>query len=216
MTTEKNTYVFHQFEQRSEEWKQIRIGKIGGSEAIGLSTPARMKSIIPLKMAEIETGEDQNSGFISDAMKEGIDKEPIVHAEYEKREFLKLEHKGYIENKRYKYLGISPDGLILTPDNNNVLGAIEIKCPQPKGHIACIIEGKIPAEYRPQVSHLFFILKNIEWVDFISYNEKVKSKPYFKIRVTREEWLPEIKKIEVGYSEYVKKIEANFKILKQL
>ena len=141
-------------------------------------------------------------------MQEGVENEPIVHAEYEKREFLSLEHFGYITNSDFNLLGVSPDGTVM--GEFNPIGAIEIKCPQPKAHIECIIEGLIPSKYRPQISHLFVVIPTIEWVDFISFNEEVKRKPYFKIRVTRKEWKSEIDKIEKGYKAYVKKmIEAD-------
>ena len=201
--------TFHKFEQRSKEWREIRLGRVGGSEAIGLTTAARMKTIIPLKMAEIETQEDQGDDFTSEAMKEGILNEPIVKAEYEKRHFVSVDDYGYITNSDFHLLGISPDGMV----GSN--GAIEIKCPQPKAHIEFIIEGLIPSKYRPQVSHLFFVVPDLEWVDFISYNEKVTRKPYFEIRVTREGWKAEIEKISKGYTSFIKKMqEADAKLAK--
>ena len=216
MEKSEHVYVLHQFEQRTEEWRAIRLGRVGGSEAIGLTTPARMKSMIPLKLAEMLTGEDQGDDFVSAAMQQGIDNEPLVCEEYEKREFVELSHNGYVENKSYKYLGISPDGLVFNEDWSKPVGAIEIKCPQPKAHIACILEGKVPATYRPQIAHLFFVIKHIEWVDFISYNAKITTMPYYKIRVTRADYESEINRIEKGYTAYESEIEAGLKKLKQL
>jgi hypothetical protein len=206
--------TLHNFEQRSEEWAKIRIGKVGGSEAIGLTTTARMKTMLPLKLAEVVTGEDQGKDFVNEDLQRGIDLEPLAVAEYEKKEFLTVKQLGYITNSDYERLGISPDGLVMGAEK--IIGAIEIKAPQAKGHIATILENQVPATHRPQVAHLFFMIEDIEWVDFISYCPNVKTMPYFKIRVEREEYASEIKKIADGNKSFETKMNEGITILKHI
>ena len=107
--------------------EELRVGRVGGSEALSLTTTARIKSLIYKKVAEIQTG-FQEEIYISADMQHGIDTEPIAVAFYEKETLQSVEDGLYITNPKFKYLGLSPDGLI----GNN--GAIEIKCPKPKQH----------------------------------------------------------------------------------
>lgn len=194
----------HNFPQRSEEWEAIRVGKIGGSEAIGLTTPARQKTLIWKKLAEQLTGE-QEAVFVTEAMQYGIDTEPIVIDLYEKETFNAIDSVGYIENNDYPLLGLSPDGIWHDGDME-MIGAIEIKCPMPKKHVETIING-VPTENRPQLAHYFLVLDTLQWIDFISYNEKVKAKPMHIIRITRSELKDDIAKLKAGYDKYSSKIE---------
>ncbi len=191
--------LIHNFEQRSKEWCDIRVGKVGGSEAIGLTTPARMETLLYKKVAEIQTGE-QEEVKVTQAMQEGIDKEPIARERYERDNFTQVDQVGYITNSDYKYIGLSPDGLV--GDN----GAIEIKCPQPKAYAEIVIKNEVPKEYQPQLAQTFLVIPELEWIDFVAFNEKFKSKPTVTIRVTREDFSSEISKHEKGYATYEKKL----------
>ena len=205
-----NKLKTYNFEQRTPEWEAMRLGRTGGSEAIGLSTDARSKTLLITKLAEILTGSIPEQ-FTSEAMQDGIDNEPIAIAEYEAREFCAVNHVGYITNDDYQYLGLSPDGLVYCKlfgdDSTAIIGAVEVKCPQPKSHIKCILEDKVPAEYRNQVAQYFVILPDLEWVDFVTYNAAVTSKPYHKIRVTRQDYTKLIQDHLAGYNKYVAKLE---------
>jgi hypothetical protein len=203
-------YTIYNFEQRSEEWDAIRVGKVGGSEAIELTTDARTKTLIVKKVSEIQTGE-QESFFTTSQMQEGIDNEPIAKEWYEKTEFQTVTPVGYVTNVNFKGLGLSPDGLVLDT-SGNPLGAVEIKCPQPKAHCAAIIANGVPTEYKPQLAQTFLLLEDIKWIDFIIFNAKVKSKPYFKVRIMREEFQDEITKIEKGYLKYITKFNEALKL----
>jgi hypothetical protein len=207
----KTQTTFYDFDQHTPEWEAIRIGKVGGSEAVGLSTAARMKTLIPKKLAEILTKETQDKGFVSEDMQHGIDTEPLARSEFEKRNLVEVTQFGYITNDKYKYLGLSPDGLIGGMDSDPKKG-IEIKCPLPKTHIEAIISGNIPTVYKPQIAQMFMVVETIEEVTFISYNEKVTQKPYYEITVTREEFVDEILKIQKGYFDFEKKIGEYLKL----
>jgi len=198
---------FYNFKQRSEEWEAIRVGKVGGSEAIGLTTPARLKTLVYLKMAEIQTGE-QEDFFVSKAMQDGIDNEPIAIALYEKQTFSNVIEAGYITNSDYKYLGLSGDGFV------GLEVGVEVKCPMPKQHCMTIMEGVVPAANRPQIAQYFLINTNLKRVDFVSYNEKVKAKPLFVIECTREEFETDIKKLEKGYKDFEAKIDSSMDLFK--
>jgi len=200
----------HNFEQRSEAWEKIRVGKVGASEAVGLTTPARMKTLIWKKLAEQLTGE-QEEVYVTEAMNYGIETEPIVINLYEQETFTALDSVGYITNEDYPLLGLSPDGIHHNGDMEMV-GAVEVKCPMPKKHVETIITNQVPSENRPQLAQYFLILgEQLQWLDFISYNEKVKAKPLHIIRVTRDDMLDDIAKLQKGYGVYSEKINEYLK-----
>jgi hypothetical protein len=201
--------TFYNFLQRSEEWDAIRVTKVGGSEAIGLTTPARMETLLSLKTSENVTGR-QESFFTSAAMQEGIDDEPVAQAEYEANEFCEVDAVGYVTNSDYKYLGLSPDGLMIS-----LKRGLEIKCPQPKDHIIAILTNSVPKVYKFQVAMYFLMVPELETVDYVSYNRHCKANKYFKVTITRKEYLMDILKLKTEYAKYEVKYKANVSLLNQ-
>jgi exodeoxyribonuclease (lambda-induced) len=196
---------FHNLEQRTPEWLNMRLGRTGGSEAIGLTTKARMDTLIFKKMAEILTG-NVDEIKPSESMLRGIDLEPIAVEKYELEEMAVTTEVGYITNDKYKYLGLSPDRIV------GGLGGLEVKCPGSKEHVKTIIEGVVPKKHEPQIAMYFFVNEFLEWVDFVSYDDRVKAKPYFKITVTREEFAKQIKVVADGYKKYEEKMVEYLKL----
>jgi exodeoxyribonuclease (lambda-induced) len=90
-------------------------------------------------------------------------------------------------------------------------GAIEIKCPQPKAYAKIVIDNEVPGEYKPQLAQTFLVCPEVQWIDFIAFNEKFKSKPMVIIRVTREDFNKEIEKLEKAYTTYETKLTENLK-----
>lgn len=56
----------------------------------------------------------------------------------------------------------SPDGLV------GEKGGLELKCPEPKTHVAYLLAREVPTEYRCQV-HGALIVTGRDWWDFMSY-----------------------------------------------
>ena len=76
-------------------------------------------------------------------------------------------------------MGAGSDGLV--GDD----GAIEIKCPKPKEHLATIINDQIPSEYIPQLQTGLWV-SGREWIDYVSY---VPGMPLYVTRITpNPEW----------------------------
>lgn len=201
---ENKIKIYEKMQQRTDEWYAIRVGRVGGSEAISLTTDARMKTQIYKTVAEILTGKEEEV-FITQVMQEGIDKEPIAKEEYEKETFSEIREVGYITNSDYKYLGLSPDGLIA--EN----GAIEIKCPLPKQHVKTVMDG-IPTENRPQLAQYFLINEELEWIDFVSYCPEVKAKPLHILRCTRKDFEGDVAKLKIGYLKFKVNVEEALKL----
>ena len=63
---------------------------------------------------------------------------------------------------------------------------MEIKCPFSATHAKYIINNRLPAEYRAQIQGSLWVTGR-EWWDFISFDPRVKDRPFWKFRVERDE-----------------------------
>ena len=103
--------------QRSEEWHEIRLGRIGGSESNVLSVKGKSESglgaaaftLLYEKAYEIIQEEPVKENIVTFAMQRGMDLEPEAIHEYELSKMVKVDQVGYILNSDYKYAGYSPD-----------------------------------------------------------------------------------------------------------
>lgn len=127
-------------------------------------------------------------------MQRGIDLEPVAMQEYEQRYFQEVERVGFVRSKDHDFLGLSPDGLIM--EEGEYVGGVEIKCPSSKKHIEYIRINKVPAEYKYQVLAYFINCPTLQYVDFVSYDDRVTVKPFHCVRVTRADFQQEIKETE--------------------
>tara|TARA_R110000796_G_scaffold108626_2_gene219705 strand:- start:1613 stop:2263 length:651 start_codon:yes stop_codon:yes gene_type:complete len=191
-------------EQRSKEWHRLRLAKVGGSEAIGITTPARMKTLVNVKLAEYFTNKTEDV-FVNDAMQHGIDTEPIVADLYEAKKFVTTREIGFVYNEYYMCAGLSPDRLI------GDVGALEIKCPKAKTYISYVVGAygkngldRIPTEHRPQITWYFMIMPKLEYLDYVVYNEDVTSYPMHITRVTAKDMSVSVSKMIANYENYEK------------
>ncbi len=138
-------------------------------------------------------------------MQRGIDLEPIAMEEYCSKEFAVVETPAFIKNKEIDFLGISPDGLIKS--EGKYIGGVEIKCPSSKKHIEYIRINRVPNEYKYQVLAYFINCPDLEYVDFVSYDDRVTVKPFHCVRVTRDELKKDIEEAIEGIHKFNKKRE---------
>lgn len=194
---------FHDVEQRSDVWVSLRCGRVGGSEAIGLTTPARMETLLYKKAAELVTGNIKEV-YVNEAMQWGIDHEPEAREAYDP--FGDVQEVGYVTNDRYIFGGLSPDGRV------SETKYIEIKCPSSESHIKTIIKNEVPSEYKPQLSWYFIMIPSIEVIDYISYDPRVKSYPIHVISVKRDDLSDDIEKLVSNYQEFEKRLVEALKL----
>lgn len=165
-------------EQRSPEWYAARLGRITASHfADVLSSGSTRKTYMMKLLAERMTGEPLEN-YNNKWMQEGTEAEPLARQYYEGLNGIKVEQVGFIQLG--DDIGASPDGLIGED------GALEIKCPLPNTHLGYILTNKLPSEYKAQVLGALWVTGR-EWVDFVSFESRVKSRPYWSIRVERDE-----------------------------
>lgn len=160
--------MFVNIRQNTEEWFQLRLGKITSSnfdkimanEGKAFGPPAiEYAEKVAL---EIVTGErDESSSFKNGYMERGNDLEPVAKELYEIERFCEVSNGGFNISDCEKF-GDSPDG------NVGKNGCIEIKSVIPKTQWKRIKKGGVDMAYKWQIQgHL--LLGKKEWCDFVSY-----------------------------------------------
>jgi len=197
--------VIHNVEQRSQEWHELRRAKVTGTKFKSLLAKNPIELVYEL-IAEAATGiEDDEDGYVSDAMLWGAEMEPLACLAYEGITGRKVQHAGFISRDDADWFGLSPDGFVELEDGS-IIG-IEIKAPSTKRHVKTIVENKIPtdskANWRPQCMMWFLLDKRVKQVDFICYDERYTDKKCHIISIFREDVEDEIiemqNKVEAFY-----------------
>jgi len=165
----------------SPEWMMARLGRATGSKAAVLmeSKTAKEKTGRTNYMYELaeqrQTGIIPPLGFVSDAMKWGVEHEPFARIAYEGMFDLDVIQTGFIRCDDVM-AGCSLDGHSVA--GGRIVGIQEIKCPMLKTHIGYLKAGVLPTDYKWQVTHNLLVTE-ADWCDFISY------RPGFQMFVIR-------------------------------
>jgi len=141
-------------------------------------------------------------------MKRGNDLEPTARKMYIEKTGIDIEEVGFCISIENDYIGLSPDGF-----TKNRTGAIEIKCPSTKKHVQNIRMDKIPSEYKDQIIMYFLINEKLEWLDFVSYDDRFTAKPIWIKKVIREELEDEIKQASDDIDKFIIKFEKYYKLI---
>lgn len=158
--------IYHDIDQNSDEWLDLRAGKLTGSAMgkvmanYGKAFGEPAKQYAAIIACEQVTGRRVASSSFSNAHTErGHEQEPIARAHYEDLYFVDVNNGGFFESGN---LGTSPDGLI------GDSGLVEIKSVIAPVHYSNIKRNGIDPSYKWQI---FFNLKltEREWIDSISY-----------------------------------------------
>ena len=194
--------VIH-IDQNTQEWLDIRKGKITGS---------KLKDII------VKRGTERKIGFyqliadelVSDSEEQEDPLERGKRLESEALEKFKIITKKDVVTDVFcvsddnKKIALSPDGLI--EENGIFTEAVEIKCLSSAKHIQCLVEQKIPDEYEMQVMQYFIVNNDLRKVYFVFYDPRVTVKELHYIEILRESMIDEIEKYKAYQIETIENI----------
>lgn len=146
--------VYPHIEQGTPEWKEIRKGRPTASRFSEILTAAKCELS---KSADDYTLELIGEVFCPDweyfqgnaLTRSGNELEPEARDAFVVHTGLTVKQVGFVIADD-QTCGCSPDGLICDADGNYVAG-LEIKCPSPKEHVSCVLEGGLPNKYKQQV-----------------------------------------------------------------
>ena len=161
--------IHEKLEQKSEEWHNLRRGRITCSELSNILTPAKLQlskqsnTFALVKASERITG--LTEPFVENwQMQRGVDNEPIAREYYETVTNKTVKEIGFFEYNEDFLFGYSPDGIVGED------GLIEIKCPSPAVHLETLINKKIDGKYMLQMQG-GMLASERKWCDFVSYSE---------------------------------------------
>lgn len=170
--------IIHYVLQRSQEWYAVKCGKIGASSIKDVLSKGTTRNTYMMRLlAERLSGIPQET-YCNGAMQWGIDNEEFARNTYEMETGNTVQQVGFVELD--EFIGCSPDGLVGGD------GLVEIKCPNSSTHLTYILAGKMPAEYVLQVQTQLWITERL-WCDFVSFDPRIPSRPFWTIRVNRDE-----------------------------
>ena len=160
--------ILTDLEQRSEEWYEARRGIVTASTVGKLLTPTlkvadndTSRGLTATLAAERITGWTDETPLTSDMFR-GIEHEPVARLHYA-RNYTPVVECGFMRRDEDGWtLGWSPDGLV--GDD----GALEIKCPRAKAHVATILADAVPQSYMAQCQAALLV-SGRKWIDYVSF-----------------------------------------------
>ena len=189
-------------EQRTDQWLLDRLGHVTASKAdcvlAGKETAKRQGYIIQL-VTERLTGQVQDS-FTNSAMAWGTEQEPVARAVYQSTLAgdLFVEETGFVKHPTIEWLGASPDGLVGD-------GLVEIKCPNSTTHVEYLMDGKVPAKYKPQMM-VQMLCTQRKWCDFVSFDPRLpEDLQLFVVRFEPKQ--EELDKIESAIKDFLTEVD---------
>ncbi len=187
--------------QGSPEWLAARAGKVTASrisDVMAAKTTAAYKNYQAQIVAEILTGQPQESGFSNAAMQWGTDKEPLARAEYEMFCAWDVEEVGLVLHPTIERGASSPDGLVSSD------GLVEIKCPNTTTHLQTLIDKKQPSKYEYQMLWNMACTGR-KWCDFVSYDPRLPDDlQLFVHRFDRDD--KRIEEIEAAVTQFLSEV----------
>ena len=166
------SFIVHRCEQRSQEWDDLRRGRITASLAKKLVTPTGKVSTtyrgeIGTILAEAMGWQEPEFFNKTYWMERGVDLEAEARGMFQAQTGLMVEEVGFVSHTVWQ-AGASPDGINL----DKRYGA-ELKCPKPSTHIQWLQEfrktGDIPKEHLPQC-HFGMAITGWDTWHFMSYH----------------------------------------------
>lgn len=159
--------IHKELEQGSDEWLDLRKGKMTASHAQAISAQGKgLNTYIHELMSEYYSSGERKY-YTNEDMDRGAELEPLAVEMYEMENDVKAEKVGFVEYS--EFVGCSPDRFI------NDDGLLEIKCPNDKNHFKFLLEGEkaLETKYVWQMQ-MQMLCAGRKYCIFLSYNPNFK------------------------------------------
>jgi putative phage-type endonuclease len=204
--------IYKDIEQKSEEWKKLRQGKITGtglSKVVG-GKVARETYLYELLAERLATGVSSEEN----AMDRGNRLESVAIEEFEKKTGKIVEIFGFCEDNDNEFITNSPDGLIDV--KRKYSEAIEVKCLASGKHVRAWLENEIPSEYYAQAIQYFIVNEDLEKLYFVLYDPRIAMHPLHVIELNRDDIEDTITEYREKQEEFLEFIEEKLSKLIEL
>lgn len=141
--------IFHEMDQGSEEWHEIRKGVATASHFKDVVTDSKLElaaghATYARKLACERLGIESEDFGGTSWMQRGIEYEEFAIDEFEQKMGVDVRRVGFAMPDDGRLVGCSPDGLVGEDET------IQVKCPMAENVLKYIDSGEVPREYRMQ------------------------------------------------------------------
>tara|TARA_R110000782_G_scaffold80470_3_gene159242 strand:+ start:378 stop:1022 length:645 start_codon:yes stop_codon:yes gene_type:complete len=204
-------FKFHDVEQNTDEWFDLRSGRITGSamskamanygKAFG--EPAK-KYAVNIAIEQITGKSISSEQYNNEHMDRGHEEEPIARMLYEEEYFCEVTNGGFFDCGD---IGCSPDGMV------NDDGLIEIKSAIPSMHYSRIAKQSYDSAYKWQIIGNLKLTER-DWIDFISYCSWFpEGRRLYVHRSYKEDFVEEFNMIDIRIGEFRDLIKSTKEII---
>lgn len=192
-------------EQGSPEWHALRRGKVTASRVADViaktkSGPAASRANYMADLLCERLTDETQPGFMNDAMRWGVEKEPEARAAYAFHHDADIEQVAFVDHPRISMAGASPDGLVGDE------GLVEIKCPNTATHLDTLSSGRPAGKYVTQMQWQMACTGRA-WCDFVSYDPRLpEALRLFVCRIERDD--AQIEQMEAEVVAFLSELDA--------
>ena len=192
-------------EQGTDEWKQIRLGKVSASRMgdllattkTGSAAATRAKYMAQL-VVERMTG-NPTEFKITKPMERGTELEPIARAAYEVETNQMVDQVAWVNHPTIENAGCSPDGCIGED------GLVEIKCKETHNHFESILKDEIDSDHAKQMLWQMACTGR-KWCDYVCFDDRApEGLQLFVKRLHRDD--EKIKTMEAEVVKFLKELD---------
>ena len=184
--------TIHDMPQRSQEWFEVRLGRVTGSIASKyfnsygkLKQSSVLQNNISKQVAELLLGFNEDSQADTYDMARGREMEDIALMDLYEKGYCDV---GFVTNSNHPHFGVSPDAVFMD-DQMAVTTGVEVKSPTSNYHTRYLLTKKVANDYKPQIGLQFVLIPTIERVIFRSFNPSFEGKnKTLEIVIEREDW----------------------------
>jgi len=200
-----------QIEQGTQEWHQLRLGKVTASRVSDVMSKIKSGESASRRNYKMELVVERLTGlktesYTSPAMQHGIDNEGIARSTYEIQNNVLVDQVAFINHYNIKNAGCSPDGLVSN------LGMVEIKCMTTANHVEAILNNRPPPQYFAQCQFQMACAGRL-WNDLTLFDPRLPDILQLKVfRIERDETY--IKLMEEEVIQFLKEVEEVINNLK--
>ena len=193
-------------EQGTDEWHQLRKGKITGTTLKSImGTPrARQEALYELVSQRLKLGLDDDE---ENAMQRGVRLESEAASAFEFETELETERTGFSQSEDNPFIANSPDRWIKDANGVDLTEGVEIKCPEGKNYVKIWLTNKIPDDYYWQMIQYFVVNEKLLKMHFVAFNPDIPAHPLHIIEMLRRDVEKDIETARSEQDKFLKEVE---------
>ncbi len=199
-------------QQGTEEWHQLRLGKVTASRVADIlaktksgASASRLNYLIELALQRVTKTIEES--YTNSAMEWGTATEPQARVAYEVATSNFVDQIAFVDHPTIVNFGCSPDGYV----GSDAL--IEIKCPSSATHWSYIKANEPPNKYIIQMQAQMSVT-GAKWCDFVSFDPRMPERSQLLIiRINRDDEF--IAEMENEIKQFLIEVEAEVNLMEK-